>query len=198
MFDAARPGGSDFGGVGTSGRAAAPEATAVRVSAQEAGSQAMKRPVLLIAAALALCPAAPVLAEDVTRSDRFKLWNNCRAMDLAVEGLPQDAADIALTRGAIETAVRSRLRAARLYDADVAAFLYVNVNVLGRAFSIRVEYNKPLFDPASDQFFSATTWNSGSTGTHGGNGSYILSSVSRHMDKFIDEYLRVNADACPR
>ena len=36
----------------------------------------------------------------------------------------------------------------------------------------------------------------GSTGTHGDNASYILSSASQHVDKFIDEYLRVSADAC--
>ena len=158
----------------------------------------MKRPVILIAAALALCPAAPVLAEDVTGRDRFRLWNDCRAMDLIVEGLNQDAADIGLTRDAIETAVRSRLRAARLYDADAVAYLYVNVHVVRRAFGKTLNYRKYLFDPASDESRFATTWDIGSTGTHGGDGSYILSGVSQHMDEFIDEYLRVNADACPR
>ena len=44
----------------------------------------------------------------------------------------------------------------------------------------------------------AIVWLSGSTGVYGaaaGSG-FILSSVSHHTDKFIDEYLRVNADAC--
>ena len=39
-------------------------------------------------------------------------------------------------------------------------------------------------------------WESGSTGTRASNPSYVLSSVARHTDKFIDEYLRVNANAC--
>ncbi len=43
---------------------------------------------------------------------------------------------------------------------------------------------------------TATTWGVGSTGTHSRNPNFILSSVSQHTDKFIDEYLRVNADAC--
>ena len=33
-------------------------------------------------------------------------------------------------------------------------------------------------------------------GTHGKDLGYILSSVSQIADRFIDEYLRVNADAC--
>ena len=39
------------------------------------------------------------------------------------------------------------------------------------------------------------TWNTGFAGTHGGNAGYVLSSVSRDADKFIDEYLRVNTES---
>ena len=41
-----------------------------------------------------------------------------------------------------------------------------------------------------------STWHLGTLGTHGDTAAFILSGVSRHTDKFIDEYLRVNADAC--
>ena len=34
------------------------------------------------------------------------------------------------------------------------------------------------------------------TGTNGGDPGYVLSLVSQYTDKFIDEYLRVNEDAC--
>ena len=42
----------------------------------------------------------------------------------------------------------------------------------------------------------AKTWDVASTGTHGQDPNFILSSVAQETDKFIDEYLRVNADAC--
>ena len=42
----------------------------------------------------------------------------------------------------------------------------------------------------------AATWDRGVVGQ--GGGAYILSSVSRLTDKFIDEYLRVNESACSR
>ena len=40
----------------------------------------------------------------------------------------------------------------------------------------------------------ATAWNSTTAGL--GDSPYILSVVSQNTDKFIDEYLRVNRDAC--
>ena len=139
--------------------------------------------------------ATPVLGQDVTPYDRFRLWNDCQAMGVLVEDLGRDATEIGLTKSAIETAVRSRLRAARLYDDSLGLpYLYVNINVVGPAFSIKVDYNQAMVSAGGLGF--APTWETGSTGTHGKNGSYILSNVSMEMDRFIDEYLRVNADAC--
>ncbi len=67
-------------------------------------------------------------------------------MILVIEGLSDDATDIGLTEGAVETAGHSRLRAARLYtDAKIEmsrSCLYVNVNVVGGAFSLSIEFKK--------------------------------------------------------
>ena len=153
---------------------------------------AMRGPVM----AVLLFIGTSVLAEEVSDLDRFQLWNDCRAMDLLVVELGQDAADIGLTREAIETAVRSRLRTARLYDADASPYLYVNVRVVGDAFNIDVGYRKLVVDPASGQSSYATTWYRGVVGTHGRDGNYILTNTSGSIDRFLDEYLRVNADVC--
>lgn len=149
-------------------------------------------------AAAALFLTAPASAEEMSGYDRFRLWNACKPMRLAVEPLRQDAADIGLAKDAIETTVRSRLRGARLYDAGGLEFLVANVTVVGRAFSVTIEYYKAVSDPASGQVYPTETWNTGSVGTHGGNAGYVLSFVSRGADKFIDEYLRVNAESCGR
>ena len=92
--------------------------------------------------------------------------------------------------------MRSRLRAARLYREAAWSYLYFNVNVVSSVIHIGVEYNKEVVDRATMLENTATTWGVGSTGTHSRNPNFILSSVSQHTDKFIDEYLRVNADAC--
>ena len=149
----------------------------------------------VVASLLVTSPAA--LASEVSHYDRFRLWHGCLPTDLVVEDLPKNATDIGLTREAIAVAVRSRLRAARLYDADAAsAYLYVNVNVVGPAYNIRFSYNKWLKDQVSGEEGFATTWNFGGAGTHGKDSGYILSNVSQYADRFIDEYLRVNAGAC--
>ena len=53
-------------------------------------------------------------------------------MNLVIEGLPAGGAAIGLTNEAVTAAVRSRLRAARLYEAGedpYLPYLYVQVNV---------------------------------------------------------------------
>lgn len=156
--------------------------------------------------------------------DRFQLFNACRPMQLQVEGLGDDAAEIGLTGEALQAAAESRLRAARLYlpspalaDFDLeidlekwvaeyqkwatenplydAPVLYVNVNVFGPAFSVSVRYLR-LVSNAFGHAGVATTWDAASTGTHGRGAGYIVSALSRHLDSFLAAYLRVNEEAC--
>ena len=135
------------------------------------------------------------------RTDLFQLGTRCQPIDLVVEYLSQDAAAIGLAQRSIETLVRSRLRAARIYDESVPTpYLYVNVNVSGLAFNISVQFKKLLCDTDSTPSIPicriATTWDMGGTGTHGQNSQYILQVIPGYIDRFIDEYLRVNADHC--
>ena len=128
---------------------------------------------------------------------RFDLFNECQGMDLVVEELPEGAGEIGLTRESIQAAVESRLRSARLYDAGrLDPYLYVNVLVVGPAFSVRLEFYKRLHDPVSNTTGIAVTWNRNSTGIHGNEAPYIVSAISQDMDEFLVEYLRANEDYC--
>ncbi len=131
--------------------------------------------------------------------ERFELFNACKPMQLLIEDLHSDAADIGLTKEALQAAAESRLRAARLYTEDYEradfARLYVNVNVVGPAYSISVEYQKTVRDVFRG-VGTATTWDSGSAGTHEGDADYIVSPLSQHLDRFLAAYLRVNEEAC--
>ena len=166
-------------------------------------------------------PLASVIDEDVDILEQliedanvFRLWHGCEPMFLSVEGLPDDAADIDLTKERIQTLAESRLRVARLYvgyDDEVLLsspplklppVLYVRVGVLvsesgrGGAFSIEVSFKKHLRDDVSDRNGSATTWDTTTYGMHGGDAGYIMQAVSERLDWFILEYLRVNETAC--
>lgn len=150
----------------------------------------------LIMFLLSLLTMRPGVTEDVSAYDRFRLWTDCLPLELYVY-LEDEENEVDLTKEDIEIAVRSRLRSARLYTETAVPDLVVTVTVVGPAFGINLFLNKFF----SDSYYSkedgfATTWESGATGTHGGNGNFILQSVSQYTDRFIDEYLRVNADSC--
>ena len=151
--------------------------------------------------------AAPASAETVDDRDRFQLWNNCEPVRLIVEDLPADAGKIGLRREDIQTAVRSRLRSARIFTPNPFAtqYLYVNVSVVGSAFGIgvRLKRHVQLMRPIWEQREGsgrlsgiATTWIKDGLGTHDGDSGFILSNVARYIDTFIDDYFKVNADAC--
>lgn len=142
--------------------------------------------------------AATVTGQQDTWFDRFQLFNNCEPMALVVEGLSNSAADIRLTEERLQFAAESRLRGTRLFTtaSGVNSYLYVNVNVVGRAFSISVEYKKRVLDIASDEANFAATWESAAVGTHGRDAEGVVSVLSGFLDEFLTEYLRVNESAC--
>jgi len=131
------------------------------------------------------------------RLEKFNLYTGCSDVDLIVEDIDEN--DAGLTREQVITTVRSRLRGARIYygaDANVVPnYLYVNVNVAGRGYSYNIELMKILLDERTGYRFPATTWRTGSTG-QSGNAGFILQNLGNAMDRFIDEYLRVNEEAC--
>ena len=148
-----------------------------------------------LAVALIAIRVPSALSEPITPIDRFQLWNDCQPVRLSVADVLPDATAIGLTKRGVEATVRGRLRVARLYADDATAYLYVNGYVHKDAFAVIVRFRKQVIDPASQSTSHATTWHNESAGLLGDAG-FVLSSVALHTDRFIDEYLRVNADAC--
>ena len=69
--------------------------------------------------------------------DRFRLWDRCRPMDLRVY-VDEGATAIGLTEETVTAAVRSRLRAARLYENGSESEFFAGVQMLGFAFQVNV------------------------------------------------------------
>ena len=141
---------------------------------------------------LALTLIAPWALGQETR---FALFNDCKPVDLIVI-IEDPGGETDLTEDRIQTSVESRLRAARLYDSDEVHYLFVYVHVVGRGHSIETAFKKWVFDPVSEEYGFASVWVLTSTGTHGGDGSDFLGSISEITDRFLVEYLRVNDAAC--
>ena len=137
-------------------------------------------------------------AEKVSERDRFQLWNKCEPIDLLVQVQRKGTKDLAPKKEAIETAARSRLRIARLYDPDSTPFVLVSVLVIGDGFNRDLDFYKPVTDQVSGILSIASTWTTGGAGLHYGDGNRILAGIARNVDEFVDDYRRVNDSACSR
>ena len=140
------------------------------------------------------------LISDEEAFDMFDLWAECGP--IAIYAAVQDGETIGLTQGRIETALRSRLRGARMYNSDVAgAAGILNVRVLvadkpDAVFTFRVWFEKKLTDNITGiSVWNPTGW---SRWVFGANYSAddVLTSLAPYIDAFIDDYLRVNEPAC--
>lgn len=149
-----------------------------------------------------IATAAPTLSDEVTDKDLFDLWTGCKPLDLVVEGLDEDALDIGIKEDDIVKSVRSRLRAARIYGEGEDTVLYIHVGILPRTilsrsiYVLEFELEKVLRDRVSNLSNFAATWQSGGFGVIDDGAEGVLSEISKHTDEFIDEYLRVNTEAC--
>ena len=179
---------------------------------------------IAVAVAALLLPFPSVAAQEVdyaAKRDTFQLFTGCLQMAAFVT-VQQKHNDLPeLTEPSVSTAVRSRLRAARIYrDEWNSPNLTVHVMIVGNAFHVSTAFRRwvaviavstgDLTDAmavSSDSLESliersrrsgdATTWKREHLGTHGGSAGYVRELVVQHLDEFIDEYLRLNEDDCP-
>lgn len=135
--------------------------------------------------------------EAVSRYEKFRLWNDCGLVSLVVERLHDDAKKMGITEDRIQNTVESRLRGGRIYGESGPPFVYINVNIMGAVVSIRLEFRPAVIRSGFEHVGFAPTWYIFSIGTFRENAGYaIIQTVAEYTDKFINEYLRVNAPAC--
>ena len=146
-------------------------------------------------------PAELRTPDGEVTSEMIDLFAGCGQVGLEV--YVQDGQEIGLLTESVKIAARSRLKSARLYKeppGPVSGILEVNVFILpdGPVFVHNTEFKKIRFDEMTDSYvMSPTGWNQLRFGTRGKDANYVLSSLSRSFDVFMDDYLRVNSDeAC--
>ena len=170
---------------------------------------------------MATLAAMPLEAQDTTRVDRtlqeaderFALLTECASVVPVFESEVEEEVkrgdeweSVGLTEAAVRRAVTSRLRAARVY-AEVdrerpwqqlgLPRLHIDIVAFeGTGFSVSADFRKGLLDEYSGVRRRMTTWFRTTSGMDGGNATLVLGGLSQVMDIFIDEYLRVNAEAC--
>lgn len=133
-------------------------------------------------------------------TENFRFFNNCSPMNLIINGIDRGGRKIGLTEQAIQYAIESRLRLARLYSPKTKkrdSFLGVQVDVFKKSFSVNVIFWKLLHDPYVTKIYGmARTWVGSTIGTHGGNPTYIVATITEIFEEFLTKFLRVNEKAC--
>ena len=138
--------------------------------------------------------------EQIYEMDRFALWNNCYPVwfrhgidDSTKLGLP--------VFGSSDLLKRKLEDAGLLDDGSVEidgslSFFEIRLDTLGQFYSVHVTFNKQVTDEATGLSSHVTTWGRALPVGMTRNPQDILDRVLDLTDLFIDEYLRVNADAC--
>ena len=105
----------------------------------------------------------------------------------------------------METAVRSRMRAARIYDPEISKVFglpkfSVHVDVFKQFFEVEVGFwrwvDMPVEGVPGMRRSLAITWHRDTLGTHGNNPGFILQIIGKRTDEFIDTYLGENEQIC--
>lgn len=108
--------------------------------------------------------------------------------------------DANLSQDSIETAVRSRLRAARLYEDDpewVVGILRVNVSTYKAAFSVQIWFEKEQIDKMTGvEGWSRAGWDDSVLGIYNDKPRVIMAAINEGIDIFLDDFLRVNEAVC--
>ncbi len=109
-----------------------------------------------------------------------------------VEHVPPDAEKFGLTREYIRTQVDLRLRRNGLTPKESTNedyYVYINVNVVGPAFSWRVGFTRVVYYRVEGKWYrgGADTYSKGGMGTHARGREFIMDSVLAGLDTLCNE-----------
>lgn len=161
---------------------------------------ASARSLFMWTAILASCVMSSVTYGATTEAEREEFIRQalltCGPINLLVEGLSRDAQKIGLTKASLESIAKSRLSAAGVHDPESIPYLYLNLNVVGRAYGLSIRFRQRIQNKLIGRRF-ATVWQLSGVGTHGGNADHIKNVLRDDLDSFMVEFLTVNdSDLC--
>ncbi len=158
----------------------------------------MKKILMVLMLALRLGSLAGQAADFVAGTG-LEVQNPGR-LRVLIERPTRDGEAIGLTYDKIDLLVSQALRRSGIAPADVKdpnagnQRLYVNINVLGPAYTIYLSLDRTVSFRVGDRtiFSTGSSWNRSSLGTHGGKAQFILDALSGKIDSFANLYLKAN------
>jgi len=131
-------------------------------------------------------------AQDVSfKSSPLK---GIKTLAVQVEKLSEDGMKIGLTGEKIQATAEGRLRREGLVITNTATYpcLYIRINVMGSAYSIRAETREEATLTRIPLPFRVTTWYAESTGVHDGSSSNVITALQERFDGFVRDYYKAN------
>jgi hypothetical protein len=117
-----------------------------------------------------------------------------RTLAVQVEKLSEDAIKIGLTEEKIRTTAERSLEREGIAMANAVTYpcLYIKINVMGSAYSTRVEMREEATLTRIPLAFRVTTWYAESTGTHGGDSNNIIAALQERLNGLVNDYYKAN------
>lgn len=110
-----------------------------------------------------------------------------------------NAPGLALTEQDISSQIELRLRAQGIRPVAVSKdpskpFLHIIVIGNQKAFNIVVSFRRQVLFTVGEKAYTttATTWEDGTSGTHGDNPDFIIRATLKYLDQFTAAYLKAN------
>ena len=144
-----------------------------------------------LAGSLVALLVAGLSGQSTERPNRFELFNDCKPMTLEIPSMSSDMLDLGISEADIQAAIESRLRAARVHASVAPASLHITV---GR-YAIQLDYSKPVQDLASGETKTISTYVN-AVAVSDGTAAGVVSELATLVEKFLADYLRINASAC--
>jgi hypothetical protein len=138
----------------------------------------------------------PLCFSGQTPDIRSAPLKGIKNMDVVVEDLTQAAAGIGLTRERIQSVTELKLRREGISVPSAFSFvlpyLYIRINVVGKAFSIDVSLKEDVtLKRDASITCGAATWSRNATGVSG-DSPYIIQGLQEILDEFLNDYYKAN------
>ena len=169
---------------------------------------AVSLPGLLVTLSLVALAAGSRADAKSAEDEAARLFTDCAPIHLDVEVTVKRLTEedesnaFSLTKGQVQGAIEQQLdeKGIQILEDGESSVpgLFVKIGIAERAYSINMDFKKPLMDTRySKQSLQATSWSTRTVGMHAWESDYLMDVVTSRADKFAMNYLEANETCSP-
>lgn len=155
---------------------------------------------------LALLTGAALSASDALAQSQHAyprlVIDKFRTVDLTLDPLSDEANQLGISSHGVRTLAHMRMRMAGIdiTERKDSASIYLNVDVKGPAYHVRISMLRPVSYLVHGEARKtlAETWYDETMGIHDGDRKSLDAGIVKMLDRFVEEYIRINNEYRPR